>query len=397
MIHRPTLLSAIAICFAASTASAQPIEYVRVCDAYGTGYMYVPGTEICYNPTTGLTAVNTEGGTFYGVMPNTPTEYVSNAAAACIGGELVDLGTLTSTSFSRNSYQRLGAPLTTPTLAPTEFISHVILTGSLNRAGTSGGMLRFTGTDEVQIPTGTRVVRGDVIYETLGSEIIASGIADVQAYALVKGSAGVMTAGTTLTLQTPVTGVDNTVTAFTDFEEFPYTSPAADLCFGLRDSGPEDMIRQAVLGCVNPTEQPNALSFIPRSSIVPTNFVAPVALTVTSRDAWIGIYDGQLQISACVRDSADTGAACTVTPAAAGTLTLTCGSETYTLPSGNCSLADDGNGRATMSCPDGTTVSVLTSVPDDDDDDGCSAAPGASVFALVAVLGLRMVRRSRRS
>ncbi|MBY5807028.1 porin, partial [Rhizobium ruizarguesonis] len=26
-------------------AEPEPVEYVRVCDAYGTGYFYIPGTE----------------------------------------------------------------------------------------------------------------------------------------------------------------------------------------------------------------------------------------------------------------------------------------------------------------------------------------------------------------
>ncbi|NLS02830.1 porin [Rhizobium sp. P32RR-XVIII] len=30
-------------------AEPEPVEYVRVCDAYGTGYFYIPGTETCLN------------------------------------------------------------------------------------------------------------------------------------------------------------------------------------------------------------------------------------------------------------------------------------------------------------------------------------------------------------
>src|SRR4026209_2510105 len=28
-------------------AEPEPVEYVRVCDVYGTSYYYIPGTEIC--------------------------------------------------------------------------------------------------------------------------------------------------------------------------------------------------------------------------------------------------------------------------------------------------------------------------------------------------------------
>ncbi len=30
-----------------SLLEPEPVEYVRVCDAYGTGYFYIPGTETC--------------------------------------------------------------------------------------------------------------------------------------------------------------------------------------------------------------------------------------------------------------------------------------------------------------------------------------------------------------
>lgn len=47
-------------------AFAAPVEYVRVCDAYGTGFFYIPGTETCINPDTGETKKATESGTVTG-------------------------------------------------------------------------------------------------------------------------------------------------------------------------------------------------------------------------------------------------------------------------------------------------------------------------------------------
>src|SRR5690606_34423427 len=32
---------------AADLPMAEPVEYVRVCDTYGSGYFYIPGTETC--------------------------------------------------------------------------------------------------------------------------------------------------------------------------------------------------------------------------------------------------------------------------------------------------------------------------------------------------------------
>ena len=53
---RTILFASVAALAAASGARAadaivaaepEPVEYVRVCDAYGTGYFYIPGTETC--------------------------------------------------------------------------------------------------------------------------------------------------------------------------------------------------------------------------------------------------------------------------------------------------------------------------------------------------------------
>lgn len=43
-----------------------PVEYVRVCDAYGLDFIYFPGREICVNIDTGETRVETEYGTVVG-------------------------------------------------------------------------------------------------------------------------------------------------------------------------------------------------------------------------------------------------------------------------------------------------------------------------------------------
>jgi TolA-binding protein len=61
------LLAAVAVGMgvlaSAGSAVAQPVEYVRVCDAYGSQWAYIPGTETCLNMNTGETRVQTESGT----------------------------------------------------------------------------------------------------------------------------------------------------------------------------------------------------------------------------------------------------------------------------------------------------------------------------------------------
>jgi len=49
----------------ASRAEPQPVEYVRVCDAFGTGFLYVPGTERCLNAETGEIRFATENGVVF--------------------------------------------------------------------------------------------------------------------------------------------------------------------------------------------------------------------------------------------------------------------------------------------------------------------------------------------
>jgi len=42
------------------------VEYVKVCDTYGAGYYYVPGTSMCLNPLTGETRLTTIDGVVQG-------------------------------------------------------------------------------------------------------------------------------------------------------------------------------------------------------------------------------------------------------------------------------------------------------------------------------------------
>lgn len=44
----------------------RPVDYARVCSAYGANYMYVPGTDTCLDPLTGQTRRETVDGTVAG-------------------------------------------------------------------------------------------------------------------------------------------------------------------------------------------------------------------------------------------------------------------------------------------------------------------------------------------
>lgn len=57
---------AAAFALLATPTFAEPVEYVRICDAYGAGFYYIPGTETCVNSSTGETRKMTEDGVVYG-------------------------------------------------------------------------------------------------------------------------------------------------------------------------------------------------------------------------------------------------------------------------------------------------------------------------------------------
>ena len=45
---------------------AAPVEYVKICSLYGAGYLYIPGTDVCVDLSTGITHYQTTVGTVSG-------------------------------------------------------------------------------------------------------------------------------------------------------------------------------------------------------------------------------------------------------------------------------------------------------------------------------------------
>ena len=66
-------------------AEPEPMEYVRVCDVYGTGFYYIPGTETCLK-ISGYVRVDIKGGDFFeshqqrSAKKPTPTWLASSSA-----------------------------------------------------------------------------------------------------------------------------------------------------------------------------------------------------------------------------------------------------------------------------------------------------------------------------
>src|SRR5262245_11377223 len=84
-----------------------PVQYVRVCSLYGTGFHYIPGTDICINDFNGDTRQQTEGGTWRSLLPYPEGEWVTNEQQSCApGGKLMKVGTFKSTDFTPNAWNR---------------------------------------------------------------------------------------------------------------------------------------------------------------------------------------------------------------------------------------------------------------------------------------------------
>jgi len=130
---------------ASFTAQAAPVEYVKVCTAYGSGFFYIPGTDTCYNPRTGDTRVATENGVWRTKIPYPTGEWVKNKNDLKCKGKIVTLGTFKSTDFTLNAWERKQTPPIAVPIADTQYVSQVVMSGGFYdprlpnpRSGASG-------------------------------------------------------------------------------------------------------------------------------------------------------------------------------------------------------------------------------------------------------------------
>ena len=137
------ILVVVALLSFASTSYAVPVEYVKICSSYGVGYYYIPGTDICYNPTTGETRQQTDGGTWASSVLRNPGDWVTSAAAGCTSGRLVKVGTFTSDDFTLNPFWKLETSPVHLNLRHDEFISKVIFSGGFDATAKSTFCLYF--------------------------------------------------------------------------------------------------------------------------------------------------------------------------------------------------------------------------------------------------------------
>jgi hypothetical protein len=111
---------------------AGAVEYVRICEAFGEEFYYLPGTDYCHNPSTNDARAETPGGNWRWRMPNNPIQWIQAPRKICRGGRLIEFGTLDSSNLVLNAHERLEASTMIPlALADREYVSSVIYRGDL--------------------------------------------------------------------------------------------------------------------------------------------------------------------------------------------------------------------------------------------------------------------------
>lgn len=111
-------------------AHAEPVEYVKICDQYGVGFFYIPGTDTCTNARTGDTRVATEGGVWRTRLPYPVGEWVMKKKSDLeCKGKVVTLGTFSSTDFTLNPWERKQTPPIPLPIGDDQYISKVVMSG----------------------------------------------------------------------------------------------------------------------------------------------------------------------------------------------------------------------------------------------------------------------------
>ncbi len=124
-----------------SPAPAAAVEYVKICDIYGAGFYYIPGTDTCLNVARNDARQSTEGGTWRWRVPNNPRVWAPTPQKAC-DGQLVKVGDLTGASLTLNAHERYETTTPYPLqLKPGQYITSVVYQGGFTSVSQGG----FTG------------------------------------------------------------------------------------------------------------------------------------------------------------------------------------------------------------------------------------------------------------
>jgi hypothetical protein len=138
-----------------SVAKAQPVEYVKICQTYSSGYYFDPGTDVCVDPDINDAREQTAGGTWGWRTPNNPRTWASTPQAACLGGQLVPFGSITSSGLTQNAYSRYETAHVPLKLKSGQYIASVIYKGGFTGVGTGNFCMFYYYNDPTNGPSYT--------------------------------------------------------------------------------------------------------------------------------------------------------------------------------------------------------------------------------------------------
>jgi hypothetical protein len=122
-----------------STANAQ-VEYVRICEDYGPGFFFLPGTDVCFDVATDVAIEATDGGAWQWRVPNNPRTWAPAPQAACQNGQLVKFGDINSNGLVENAYSRYETKTHYKLrLSPGQYIASVLYKGGFTGTGVDPG------------------------------------------------------------------------------------------------------------------------------------------------------------------------------------------------------------------------------------------------------------------
>jgi hypothetical protein len=125
-------------------STAHAVEYVRVCDLFGPGFFYLPGTNTCVDVATNDASESTAGGTWQWRIPNNPVTWSPTPLLSCIGGQLVKFGDINSSGLILNSYSRYQTQRQYRLrLRPGQYISSILYQGGFTGVGGTGNFCMY--------------------------------------------------------------------------------------------------------------------------------------------------------------------------------------------------------------------------------------------------------------
>ena len=117
-------------------AATTPVDYLKICSAFGANYYFIPGTNTCLNARTGDTKRATAGGTLVALLMRTPGKWTKSPSLSC-KGRLQTIGTFTPANLTLNSKQVYETPAVPFAMSDREFLSGVMLSGRFSANATN--------------------------------------------------------------------------------------------------------------------------------------------------------------------------------------------------------------------------------------------------------------------